>query len=100
MAIHYDPNIERFRDDAGHFVSHDRGMKSSIGREEYYEYQEIQESRETGNYQILDIYDPELEGLDHYPFDLDMDGDLWDEYLDMDVIEYDFDEDVYKGDGD
>lgn len=90
MAIHYDANIERFRDEDGHFVSYDRGIRSSIAREEYNAAQEEREEAED----LFEELEPAESEFDHADIDLsDMDFDeLWDWYQDDD-----HDEDVEEG---
>lgn len=87
MAIHYDENLDRFRDDSGHFVSDARGMMSSIGRAEFYDFEARQESQKAETFDLEDrgFYDAEHEPLN---FETPDDSDLWDYYDDF-IQEYD-----------
>lgn len=100
MALHYDSALDRFRDESGHFVSYERGIRSSIAREEYYAAEEIREKIEEAEDEGMDL--SQFFGADvDYGDDEDIeppDRDAVDELFEPDDIWDGFDFDELYGD--
>jgi len=101
MALHYDAELERFRDERGRFVSHQRGIRSSVARGEYYAAQqpdeeeepEEEEPEEEGDsrftpeqLEAFAFFDQSPDEPDDWGFD---DWADYDDYLDLDYADDD-----------
>ena len=101
MALHYDAEVERFRDDGGHFVSYERGIRSSVAREEYYAAHEAEleeeaapEDEDEGESRFTREQLKAFEFFDRAPEVFDWDSDAWDiydDYFDLDYADDDID---------